>query len=311
MEFLHKPVFLKESVDFLNIKSDGVYVDATAGGGGHSKAILEKLDTKGKLICIDQDPDAVEVLKKRFKNSENIFIIKSNFVNIDNVLSSLNIDFIDGILFDLGVSSYQLDESSRGFSYREDAVLDMRMSKEGISAKDFINDFSKEDIFRVIRDYGEEKYAYSIADNIVKERKAKPIKSTLELVKIIKRSMPQKALREKGHPAKRTFQAIRIYINSELDVLKKSLDSSFKRLSIFGRMVVITFHSLEDRIVKKFFSDLCKGCTCPKDFPICVCHKNPLAKLITKKSMKPSLDEIEKNIRSKSAKLRVCEKIKL
>ena len=180
-----------------------------------------------------------------------------------------------------------------------------------MSAKEFVNDFSKENIFRVIRDYGEERYAYSIANNIVKERKIKPIESTLELVRIIKNSMPQKALKEKGHPAKRTFQAIRIYINSELDVLKKTLDLAFKRLSTFGRMVVITFHSLEDRIVKNFFSDLCKGCICPKDFPVCVCHQKPLAKLIAKKAVKPSLEEIDKNIRSKSAKLRVCEKSRL
>ena len=309
MEFLHKSVFLKESIDFLNIKPSGVYVDATAGGGGHSSAVLERLNPEGKLLCIDQDPDAIEVLNKKFKNFKNVFVVRENFANLEKILDDLNIDGIDGILFDLGVSSYQLDEKDRGFSYKEEAFLDMRMSKEGISAKDFVNDFPWEDIFRVIRDYGEERYAYSIAQNIVKEREIKPIETTLDLVRIIKNSMPQKALREKGHPAKRTFQAIRIYVNSELSVLRKSLDSAFKRLSSFGRMVVITFLSLEDRIVKRFFMDLCKGCTCPGDFPVCVCKKKPLAKLVTKKAIKPSFEEIEENSRSKSAKLRVCEKI--
>jgi len=309
LEFLHKTVLLEESVDFLNVKPDGIYVDATAGGGGHSRAILENLNSNGKLVCIDQDPDAIKILKEKFKNQENVFIIKDNFVNINSVLSNLNIPFVDGVIFDLGVSSYQLDEEKRGFSYHKDSVLDMRMSKEGLSAKDFVNSFSIEDIFRVIRDYGEEKYAYLIAKNIVKERSKKVIENTFDLVKIIKDSMPQKALKEKGHPARRTFQAIRIYVNSELKILEKSLALSFEKLSSLGRMAVITFHSLEDRIVKRFFSSLSRGCTCPPDFPVCVCEKSPLARLVTKKAVKPSFEELEKNPRSRSAKLRVCEKI--
>lgn len=309
MEFLHKTVLLEESINLLNIRPSGTYVDATAGGGGHSRAILEKLNSEGKLVCIDQDPDAVKILKEKFKNLENVFVIKDNFVNINSVLGDLGIVSIDGIIFDLGVSSYQLDEEKRGFSYHKDSALDMRMSKEGLSAKDFVNSFSMEDIFKVIRDYGEEKYAYFIAKNIVKERSKKVIETTFDLVKIIKESMPQKALKEKGHPARKTFQAIRIYVNSELKILEKSLALSFEKLSSLGRMAVITFHSLEDRIVKRFFSSLSKGCTCPADFPVCVCEKSPLARLVTKKAIKPSSEELEKNPRSRSAKLRVCEKI--
>ena len=309
MEFSHKPVFLKETIDFLNINPDGTYVDATAGGGGHSRAILGKLSSRGRLVSIDQDPDAVDTLKVRFRSFNNSIVVKENFIRLRKVLDSLNIQFIDGILFDLGVSSYQLDEPIRGFSYSKNAPLDMRMSKEGLSARDFVNSFSEDEIFKVIKDYGEEKYAKAIARNIVKEREKKEIWTTFDLSKTIKDSMPQKTLKEKGHPAKRTFQAIRIFINRELEVLEKSLDAAFERLSSLGRIVVITFHSLEDRIVKKKFSSWCTGCTCPSDFPVCICNKKPVAKLITKRAVKPTSEEIEENSRCKSAKLRVCEKI--
>ena len=309
MEFLHTPVLLNETADFLNIVPGGVYVDATAGGGGHSGKILEKLGNSGRLILVDRDPDAIEALEEKFKNYNNVLIIKDNFSNITKVLKFCNVGNINGILFDIGISSYQLDESSRGFSYTKDALLDMRMSKEGISAKEFLNSAPEDELFLVIKNYGEERYAHFIAKNIVKERSKKEIETTFELVEIIKNSMPQKALKEKGHPAKRTFQAIRIYINSELDNLKMGLTSAFKFLIPGGRMAVITFHSLEDRIVKRQFVSWNTGCICPKDLPLCVCKKEPVAKILTKKAIKPPLTEVLSNKRSKSAKLRVCEKL--
>ena len=309
MVFSHIPVFLNEAVDFLNIKPNGVYVDATAGGGGHSEAILEKLSNEGRLVLLDRDPDAVEHLCSKFKNSNNVLIIKDNFVNIYNVLYKIRVNSVDGILFDLGVSSYQLDNKDRGFTYKENVPLDMRMSKEGISAKDFINTAPEYEISRVLKENAQERYASSIARNIVKERSIHPIETTFDLVNIVKRSMPQKSLKEKGHPAKRTFQAIRIHINSELSNLKKGLMSAFNVLRSGGRIVVITFHSLEDKIVKDQFKKWSTGCTCPGNFPVCVCGKKPLAKVLTKKALKPSFEEVSSNKRSKSAKLRVCEKI--
>lgn len=309
MVFSHIPVFLNEAVDFLNIKPNGVYVDATAGGGGHSEAILEKLSNEGRLVLLDRDPDAVEHLYNKFKNRSNVLIIKDNFVNIYNVLYKIRVNSVDGILFDLGVSSYQLDNKDRGFTYKENVPLDMRMSKEGLSAKDFINTAPEYEISRVLKENAQERYASSIARNIVKERLIHPIETTFDLVNIIKRSMPQKSLKEKGHPAKRTFQAIRIHINSELSNLKKGLMSAFNVLSSGGRIVVITFHSLEDKVVKDQFKKWSTGCTCPGNFPVCVCGKKPLAKVLTKKALKPSFEEVSSNKRSKSAKLRVCEKI--
>lgn len=309
MEFLHTPVLLNEAVSFLDINPNGVYLDATAGGGGHSSAILEKLSSSGKLIMLDKDPDAINHLSKKFKNCKNALIIKTDFVNINKVLNELGVNSLDGALFDLGVSSYQLDSLKRGFSYNKDSKLDMRMSKEGISAKDFINTAAEDEIFKVLKEYGEERYASSIAGNIVSERLVKPIETTFQLVEIIKKSMPQKALKGKGHPAKKTFQAIRIHINSELNSLKTGLISAFNALVPGGKMAAITFHSLEDRIVKMQFKKWCTGCICPSDFPVCVCKKHPEAKLLTKKAVKPTLDEIYKNSRSKSAKLRACEKI--
>ena len=306
MEFSHTPVFLKEAVDFLSIKPQGTYVDATAGGGGHGRAILERLSNKGNLILIDRDPDAIEYLLEKFKNSNNVLIIKDNFVNIYSVLNEKG---ADGVLFDLGVSSYQLDNKDRGFTYKENVPLDMRMSKEGLSARDFVNTAPEEEILRVLRENAEEKYAENIARNIVKGRSMHPIETTFDLVNIVKKSMPQRSLREKGHPAKRTFQAIRIHINSELKNLKLGLVSAFKALALGGRMVVITFHSLEDRIVKNQFKKWSTGCTCPGNFPVCVCGRKSVAKLLTKKAVKPSPKEININKRSKSAKLRVCEKI--
>ena len=309
MVFSHIPVFLNEAVDFLNIKPNGIYVDATAGGGGHSEAILEQLSNEGRLVLLDRDPDAVEHLYNKFKNRSNVLIIKDNFVNIYNVLGRIKVSSVDGILFDLGVSSYQLDNKDRGFTYKENVPLDMRMSKEGISAKDFINTAPEYEISRVLKENAQERYASSIARNIVKERLIHPIETTFDLVNIIKRSMPQKSLKEKGHPAKRTFQAIRMHINSELSNLKKGLMSAFNVLSSGGRIVVITFHSLEDKVVKDQFKKWSTGCTCPGNFPVCVCGKKPLAKVLTKKALKPSFEEVSSNKRSKSAKLRVCEKI--
>ncbi len=309
MKFFHKSVFLEKAVELLNIKPSGVYVDATAGGGGHSESIVKKLSGAGKLISLDQDPDAIKFLKAKFKSCKNLFVFEKNFVNIDEVLDELKVDLVDGFLFDLGVSSYQLDNVSRGFSYKKDAALDMRMSKSGFSARDFVNTACEKKISQVIKEFGEEKYADSIARNLVKSRSEKSVETTFDLVEIIKQSLPQKVLKSKGHPAKKTFQAIRIYVNSELSILEKTLGLAFKRLAPHGRIVAITFHSLEDRIVKKKFTSFSSGCCCPPYFPICTCGKKPEAILLTKKPLKPTEREIEENPRCKSAKLRACEKI--
>lgn len=305
-EFKHIPVLFNETIDALNIKSDGIYVDCTAGGGGHSNALLQKLTT-GRLIAIDQDPEAIENLKNRFKGNDRITIVHDNFVNIETILSNLGIDGVDGVMADLGVSSHQLDTDERGFSFHKDAPLDMRMSMEGMSAADFVNNASQQDLQRVIYTYGEEKYAQSIARNIVKKRAEKQIETTFELVDIIKDSMPMKAKRD-GHPARKTFQAIRIEINGELDKLDRALDGMFDVLNPGGRLAVITFHSLEDRIVKKRFASFCEGCTCPSDFPVCVCGKKPRGKLPFK-SISPSNTEIEENFRAHSSRLRAVEKL--
>ena len=307
MSFSHIPVLLHETIDGLNIKENGIYVDGTAGGGGHSAEILSHLDN-GKLVSIDQDPDAIRHVKERFKDNPNSIIIKGNFGNMKELLNARGIYCVDGVMLDIGVSSHQLDTSQRGFSFHEDAVLDMRMSQSGESAADLVNTLPYSELARIINHYGEEKYASSIAKNIVKAREQKKIETTLELAEIIKNSVPQKVRRD-GHPARKTFQALRIAVNHELDVLEQGLDDAFELLSKGGRLAVITFHSLEDRIVKQKMAHWCEGCTCPKDFPVCVCGNKPKAKLVNRKPIVASESELELNVRSRSAKLRVCEKL--
>ncbi len=307
MSFSHIPVMLYEAVDGLYIKQNGIYVDGTAGGGGHSSEILSRLTT-GKLISIDQDPDAIKTVKERFKDNENSIVIKGNFADIKELLAERGVFEVDGVLLDLGVSSHQLDTAERGFSYHEDAPLDMRMSQTGTTAADLVNTLPYPELAKILNDYGEEKFASSIARGMVKAREKKPIKTTLELAEIVKANVPQKVRRD-GHPARKTFQALRIAVNGELDVLKKGIDSAFELLSKSGRLSLITFHSLEDRIVKQKMAEFCQGCTCPKDFPVCVCGKTPKAKLITRKPIVATEKEITDNPRSRSAKLRVVEKI--
>ncbi len=309
MEFKHVSVLLNECLDALNIKDDGIYVDCTLGGAGHSSHILQRLSKEGLLIGIDQDTDALKAAGERLKEYENKKLVHNNFHNIDSILEELDIPKVDGILMDLGVSSYQLDEGERGFSYMKDAPLDMRMNRDReFSAYDVVNSYSMEDLWRIIRDYGEEKFAKRVAEFIVNRREEKPIETTLELVDIIKAAIPAKARREGPHPAKRTFQAIRIEVNGELEILNKAIEDGVNRLNKGGRMAIITFHSLEDRIVKLKFRELANPCTCPKEFPICVCGKKPLVKLISRKAIDPSKEEVEENPRSRSAKLRVIER---
>lgn len=306
MEFVHKSVLLEETVNSLNVKSDGIYVDGTAGGAGHSLEIAKKLKS-GLLIALDRDPDAVITATDRLKGY-NAKVINSNFINMDEVLKSLGIEKVDGIMLDLGVSSFQLDNKDRGFSYKSDAPLDMRMSKSGKSAADLVNNLSREELTRIFRSYGEEKFAYKIADNIVKHREKAPVKTTLELADIIASSVPAAARRE-GHPARKCFQAIRIAVNDELSNLETALDKAFELLNQNGVLSVITFHSLEDRIVKNKFRDYCTGCICPPDLPVCVCHRKPRGKLINKKPIIASAKELEENPRSRSAKLRSIIKL--
>ena len=305
MDFEHIPVLFNETVNSLEIKPDGLYVDCTAGGGGHSHAVAQRLSDKGRLIAIDRDPEAIEVLKARFASFPNVEIVHNTF---DNISAILNGRKADGIMADLGVSSHQIDTAERGFSFHMDAPLDMRMSKEGKSAADVVNTYSENELYRIIRDYGEERYAKSIAKNIVKERENKRISTTFELCDIIKMSMPQRAMRD-SHPARRTFQAIRIELNRELDVLRDSLDGMIDILDDGGRLCIITFHSLEDRIVKTIFRKNENPCTCPSDFPVCVCGKKSKGKVITRKPILPGETEMEENPRSKSAKLRIFERV--
>lgn len=307
MDFKHISVLLEECIDALNIKEDGIYVDCTLGGAGHSNEILKKLSSKGRLIGIDQDLDALNAAKERLKNYENVTFVHNNFYNIKEILEELKIEKIDGVLMDLGVSSYQLDEAERGFSYMKDASLDMRMNRENsFSAYNVVNDYSEEELSDVIKSFGEEKFAKRIANFIVNRR---PINTTLELADIIIAAIPAKFRREGGHPAKRTFQAIRIEVNKELTILNKTIENAVEALNKDGRIAIITFHSLEDRIVKNKFKELQDPCTCPKELPMCVCGKTPIIKLISKKPIEPSLEEKNLNSRSKSAKLRVVEKI--
>lgn len=307
MEFVHRSVLLNEAVGALSVKHDGIYVDATAGGGGHSSKIIESLGSSGKLVAIDRDPDAAAVLTDRFRSNDNVLIVNDVFDNIKDILSRNDISGVDGILADLGVSSYQLDNGDRGFSYHTDAPLDMRMSKSGYSAYDAVNSLSAKELCDIIRSYGEEKFAMSIAKNIVKARETKPIETTFELCDIISASMPAKAKRD-GHPARKTFQAIRIYVNRELEMLPGALKDMFESLNKGGVLAIITFHSLEDRIVKNTFNDLCKGCICPPEFPVCVCGNKPKGKLLFK-STAPSEQEVEENPRSRSARLRAIKKL--
>ena len=307
MDFAHIPVLLNETITGLDIKENGIYVDCTAGGGGHSGEILKHLTT-GKLISIDQDPDAISTLTEKFKKNENSIIVMGNFGNMKDLLELRGVGRIDGALFDIGVSSHQLDTASRGFSFHEDAPLDMRMSQSGITAEELVNTLPFEDLRKIIFEYGEEKYANSIARAIVAQREQKPITTTLELAEIVKANVPQKVRRD-GHPARKTFQAIRIAVNDELTVLEKGLDDAFSMLSKGGRLAVITFHSLEDRIVKQKMAGWCQGCTCPKDFPVCVCGNKPKARLVNRKPVCANETELTQNPRARSAKLRICEKI--
>lgn len=308
MEFSHVPVLLLEAIEGLNVKESGVYIDGTAGGGGHSEAILKKLKS-GKLISIDQDPDAIAFLREKLVKYKNSTVVQENFLNMDKVARGLSIKEVDGVLLDLGVSSPQFDTKERGFSYRYNAPLDMRMSQKGVSAYDLVNELSWQELAGIIKNYGEEKFAKGIALAIERQRQSAPIETTEQLVEVIKSAIPARFKREKGHPAKRTFQALRIAVNREIDVLQQGLDSAFSILKPGGRLAVITFHSLEDRTVKKKMVSWCQGCTCPPEFPICVCNKKPRAKLVNKKVIEPLPQEVKENPRSKSAKLRVCEKI--
>ena len=307
MEFSHIPVLLNQTIEGLNVNPNGIYVDGTAGGGGHSSEILKRLKS-GRLICIDQDPDAISTLTERFKKNENALIVKGNFADIKELLEQRGVFRVDGVLLDIGVSSHQLDTSERGFSFHEDAPLDMRMSQKGATAADLINSLPYDELKKIIYDYGEEKYAPSIAKGIVESRQQKPIETTLELAEIVKNNVPQKVRRD-GHPARKTFQAIRIAVNDELGVLEKGLDGAFELLGSGGRLAVITFHSLEDRIVKRKMASWAQGCTCPKDFPVCVCGNKPKVRLITRKPVCANETELTENPRARSEKLRICEKI--
>ncbi len=309
MEFKHVSVLLNECLDALNIKEDGIYVDCTLGGAGHSIEILKRLSEKGRLIGIDQDEDALKAAKEKLKGFDNVTYVHDNFYNIEAILEKLKVEKVDGILMDLGVSSFQLDETERGFSYMRDATLDMRMDRsKGLSAHDVVNNYSEEQLVEVLRTYGEEKFSKRIANFIVDRRKDKPIDTTLELVNIIDAAIPGKFKREGGHPAKRTFQGIRIEVNGELKILNKAIEDGVHRLNSGGRMAIITFHSLEDRIVKVKFKSLEDPCGCPKQLPMCVCNKKPIIKLISRKPIVATEEELEINSRSRSAKLRVAEK---
>ena len=307
MEFNHIPVLLNETIEGLAVRENGIYVDGTAGGGGHSAEILRRLKS-GRLISIDQDPDAIQTLTERFKKNENSIIIKGNFADMKELLAQRGLYRVDGFLLDIGVSSHQLDTPERGFSFHEDAPLDMRMSRKGTTAAELVNTLPFEELRRILFEYGEEKYAGSIAKGILAAREQKPIETTLQLAEIVKANVPQRVRRD-GHPARKTFQAIRIAVNDELGVLRRGLEGAFELLGSGGRLAVITFHSLEDRLVKQQMAAWCQGCTCPKDFPVCVCGNKPKAKLVHKKPVCANETELTINPRARSAKLRICEKL--
>lgn len=306
MEFAHIPVLLEQCLDGLDIKPDGIYFDGTCGGAGHSREIAKRLTT-GRLIGIDRDPDAVAVASERLSGLP-AQVVRGNYSEIKQIADDLGISGADGILLDLGVSSYQLDNAERGFSYHNDAPLDMRMSKEGTSARDIVNEYSKEQLTKILYEYGEEKFAPRIAETIIKRRSEKPVETTTELADIVRDSIPAKFRRDKN-PCKKTFQAIRIAVNCEFDHLDRALDEGFELLKPGGRFCIITFHSLEDRIVKQRFAGWCKGCTCPPDFPVCVCGNKPKGKLVCRKPLEASEEELEANPRSRSARLRIIEKL--
>ena len=310
MTFEHKSVLLEETVNGLNIKPDGIYVDGTLGGGGHAWEVCSRLNDKGSFIGIDQDAAAIEAAGARLRDfGERVTIVRSNYCDMKSQLQKLGIEKVDGIVLDLGVSSYQLDTAERGFSYRVDVPLDMRMDRrQSMTARDIVNDYSEMDLFRIIRDYGEDKFAKNIAKHIVLERANGPIETTGQLTEIIRQSIPMKFQKNAGHPAKRTFQAIRIELNRELEALRDSLDTMIDMLNPGGRICIITFHSLEDRIVKSIFKRNENPCTCPSHFPVCVCGNVSKGKVITRKPILPSEEELEYNSRSKSAKLRIFER---
>ncbi len=310
MEFKHVSVLLEEAVNGLSIKKDGIYIDGTLGGAGHSKEIVKKLDG-GRLIGIDQDTNAIKKANEELEDfKDKITIVHDNFKNIKKIVDDLGINGVDGVLLDLGVSSHQLDIGERGFSYNQDAYLDMRMNPEQkFSAWDIVNNYSKKDLFRIIKDYGEERWASRIAEFIVNERNENAINTTEELVEVIKKAIPKGARKDGPHPAKRTFQAIRIEVNQELEILKDTIIDITSILNPKGRISIITFHSLEDRIVKKTFKELNLECICPPELPVCVCNKKRELKIITRKPILPSKEELENNPRSRSAKLRIAEKV--
>lgn len=310
MNFEHVSVLLNECIEGLNIRENGIYLDGTLGGAGHSSEIIKKLSKEGLLIGVDQDTNALEASSKRLSEYSNVKYIHNNFMNIKNILDELKVKGVDGILLDLGVSSHQLDVPERGFSYMNNAPLDMRMNMESeFTARELINSYSKEEIERVIKNYGEDKWASRIAEFIVNERRKKQIETTFELVEIIKAAIPAAARREGPHPAKRTFQAIRIEVNKEIEILEKAVSDCIEVLNPKGRLCIITFHSLEDRIVKNVYKEKSNPCTCPPDFPICVCNRKPEVRIISRKPIIPSNEEIDTNPRSRSAKLRIAEKI--
>lgn len=303
----HRPVLFEETLAALAVNPEGVYVDGTAGGGGHSHAIASRLQG-GRLIALDQDPDAIRQASARLQGLPAT-VVRSNFRYMDRVLRDLNITGVDGILLDIGVSSHQLDEPSRGFSYHADAPLDMRMSQEGTTAADLLRDLSEQELADIFFRFGEEKFSRAIARAVVRRRETQPLETTEELAELVKAAVPAAARRD-GHPARRVFQALRIAVNAELDCLSEALDIAFAQLKVGGRLAVITFHSLEDRIVKQRFAEFCKGCTCPPSFPVCVCGKQPAGKLILRKPVEASEQELAENPRSRSAKLRCIEKIR-
>ena len=308
MEFSHISVMLQEAVDALAIDPNGIYIDGTAGGGGHSGEIASRLKN-GTLYAIDRDPDAIEALKEKFSGNSRVVICQGNYSRMDGLIGEYGVSAVNGVLLDIGVSSHQLDTAERGFSYHTDAPLDMRMSRSGATAADLVNTLSSQELARILRLYGEETYASPIANAIVRQREEKPLETTLELAELVKSAVPAKVRRGDKHPARKTFQALRIAVNGELDELSDGLDAAFSLLKPGGRLAVITFHSLEDRIVKQRMNDWCRGCICPPDFPVCVCGQKPKAALVYKKGLAPSPQEQLVNFRSRSARLRVCEKL--
>ena len=307
MEFSHKPVLLRETIEALRIDPCGVYVYGTAGGGGHSEQIANRL-TSGRLVCIDQDPDAIEAVTQRLGGRPNVKIVRANYSEIKSILAAAGISAVNGVLLDIGVSSHQLDTAERGFSYHADAPLDMRMSREGETAAELVNQRSAEELAKIFFEYGEEKFSRRIAERIVREREEEPILTTLRLAEIISAAVPA-ASRRDGHPARRVFQALRIAVNHELDRLSDGLEAAFDVLAPGGVLAVITFHSLEDRIVKQRFAGFCKGCVCPPDFPVCICGRTPRGKLVTRRAVESSPEELSENPRCRSAKLRAVQKI--